>query len=61
MTVPYERQELVTVAGSVIAGRRCGSWWYIMHVGVNLTVMFRPLYYFDIEHLEIPRDVGVYA
>ncbi len=50
-------KKLVNVAGNIIAAVFAAIG--VLCISVTITVMFRPLYYFDIDYLDIPRMSGM--
>lgn len=50
-------KKIVNVAGNIIAAVFAAIG--VLCISVTITVMFRPLYYFDIDYLDIPRMSGM--
>lgn len=50
-------KKLVNVAGNIIAAVFAAIG--VLCISVTITVMFRPLYYFDIDYLDIPQMSGM--
>ena len=50
-------KKIVNVAGNIIAAVFAAIG--VLCISVTITVMFRPLYYFDIEYLDIPQMSGM--
>ena len=49
-------KKIVNVAGNIIAAVFAAIG--VLCISVTITVMFRPLYYFDIDYLDIPQMSG---